>query len=108
MCVGIFNHPTAGPRPINEEKFLSPVSSDRCWSTVGDLGAGYEMYITVDLGSYDCVITPGANYALANPVANVPGLLNVYDPVAGTFTLNYQYAGSGGNRVVDEVYTPIE
>jgi hypothetical protein len=108
MCEGTFNHPTAGPRPISEEKFLSPVSSSRVWTTVGDLGAGYEMFITVDLATNDCVITPGTNYALANPVANVPGLTNAYDPVAGTFTLNYQYAGSGGNRVVDEVYTPLE
>jgi len=108
MVEGTFNHPTAGPRPISEEKFLSPVSTNKCWTTVGDLGGGYEMYITVDLASNECTITPGANYALANPVANVPGLDNFYDPATGTFTLNYQYAGSGGNRVIDEVYTPLE
>lgn len=108
MVEGTFNHPVNGPRPISEEKFLSPVSTNRCWTTVGDLGAGYEMFITVDLASNECAITPGTNYALANPVANVPGLDNLYDPATGSFTLNYQYAGSGGNRVIDEVYTPLE
>jgi hypothetical protein len=108
LCEGTFTHPTAGPRPISEEKFLSPVSTNQCWTTVGDLGGGYEMVITVDLVSNECTVVPGTNYALANPVAIVPGSDNFYDPLTGNFTLNYQYAGSGGNRVVDEVYTPLE
>jgi len=39
---GIFHHPTAGDRPINEEKFLTPIDAYTCWTTLGDLGAGYD------------------------------------------------------------------
>jgi hypothetical protein len=108
MCTGTFTHPVNGPRAISEEKFMSPVSTTKSWTTVGDLGANYQMIVTVDAGTNDCTVEPGATYQLANPVAIVPGLTNSYDPVAGTFTLNYQYAGSGGMRVIEELYTPLE
>jgi hypothetical protein len=105
---GVFNHPTAGPRDIDEDKFLAPLSGTECWTTVGDLGAGYEMIITFDPATNDLTVRPGANYALGSDVAIIPGTTNKYNPDDGSFELHYQYSGSGGMRVMDEYYTFIE
>ncbi len=32
---------------------------------------------------------------------------NYYDPATGKFYLSYFYVGSGGNRVMREVWTPV-
>lgn len=106
QCVGIFHHPTAGDRPINEEKFLSAISAYQVTSTTGDLGADYPLVITVnstdnsctvaklDPNPYDLLMTAGQN--------------SRYDPATGVFYLYYYYVGGNGlSRVIEETYTPI-
>ena len=104
QCVGTFHHPTAGDRPINEEKFLEPLSAYSCRIPAGDLGAsGYFVTITVDPTTNDVSFSDGA------PVEMLPqeGKRSFYDPVTKQFTLWYFYVGGTGNRVIDEVYTPL-
>jgi len=104
QCVGIFTHPTAGERPINEEKFLTPLSAYSCSIPAGDLGgSGYSVTITVDPTSNDVSFSDGA------PVEMIatPGKRSYYDPSNGHFYLHYFYVGATGNRVIDEEYTPL-
>lgn len=103
LCTGTFNHPTAGPRPINEEKFLTPVGAYTCNIPAGDLGgAGYFVDITIDPGTNEVSFSNGI------PTTMYPSAeKSYYEPSTGKFYLHYFYVGSGGNRVIDEVYTPI-
>lgn len=104
QCVGVFHHPTAGDRPINEEKFLTPLSAYSCSIPAGDLGsAGYSVTITVDPVSNDVSFSNGV------PTDFFPqeGKRSYYDPANGHFYLWYFYVGGSGNRVIDEEYTPI-
>jgi hypothetical protein len=106
QCVGTFNHPTAGPRPINEEKFLTPINQVRCLTALGDLGAaGYDIFIDVNP---DNTVQISRGVTCPTDVFMTPGETSTYDPVTGEFALWYFYVGSSGNRVIDEVYTPIE
>lgn len=104
QCVGVFHHPTAGDRPINEEKFLTPLSAYSCSIPAGDLGsAGYSVTITVDPETNDVSFSAGA------PVEMLPQAdkRSYYDPDNGHFYLYYYYVGGTGNRVIDEEYTPL-
>lgn len=104
QCVGVFHHPTAGDRPINEEKFLTPLSAYSCSIPAGDLGsAGYSVVITVDPATNDVSFSDGA------PVEMLPQAdkRSYYDPSNGHFYLYYYYVGGSGNRVIDEEYTPL-
>lgn len=104
QCVGTFNHPVNGPRAINEEKFLTPLSAYTCNIPAGDLGAsGYMVDITVN------PLTNEVTFSNGVPVAMLPtaGLTSKYEPSTGKFYLYYFYVGSTGNRVIDEVYTPL-
>lgn len=104
QCVGVFHHPTAGDRPINEEKFLTPISAYSCRIPAGDLGsAGYAVTITVDPATNDVSFSDGA------PVEMLPQAdkRSYYDPSNGHFYLYYLYVGGTGNRVIDEEYTPL-
>jgi hypothetical protein len=104
QCTGVFTHPTAGPRPINEEKFLTPLSAYSCSIPAGDLGgSGYSVTITVDPTTNDVTFSEGA------PVEMIatPGQRSYYDPSNGHFYLHYFYVGATGNRVIDEEYTPL-
>jgi hypothetical protein len=104
QCVGVFHHPTAGDRPINEEKFLTPLSAYSCNLPAGDLGgAGYSVTITVDPATNDVSFSNGA------PVEMLPQTdkRSYYDPDTKKFYLYYFYVGGTGNRVIDEEYTPL-
>jgi hypothetical protein len=100
---GEFIHPTAGTRVIDEDKVLGTVDCQTVLTTVGDLG-GYDLFIKVNTDN-SVVISGGGNGI--NPLVQDTSLPNVYDPVTKTFTLNYYYPGSGGNRVMHEVYTRL-
>lgn len=105
LCTGTFNHPTAGPRPINEEKFLTPVSASKCYTALGDLGgAGYDIYINVESDN-TCTVTigPGA----ITEVFMMAGLPNVFNPSDKSFDLNYFYTASSGDRIITEHYAPL-
>ena len=105
QCVGVFHHPTAGDRPINEEKFLTPLSAYSCSIPAGDLGAsGYSVTITVNPDDNTVSFSNGV------PTDMFPqeGKTSYYEPSTGKFYLWYFYVGGTGNRVIDEVYTPIQ
>jgi hypothetical protein len=105
QCVGIFHHPTAGDRPINREKFLTPVTATKCYTELGDLGAsGYDIYIDVQSDN-TVVVTTGPN--AVTDVFMTAGEVNAYIPADKSFNLHYYYVGGTGNRVVEEIYTPL-
>ncbi len=104
LCTGTFHHPTAGDRPINEEKFLVPETAYSCRIPAGDLGgSGYFVTITVDPATND------VSFSAGEPTDFFPqdGKRSFYNPLNGTFELWYYYVGANGNRVIDEVYTPL-
>jgi len=105
VCTGIFTHPVNGPRPINEEKFLTPLSAYSCRLPAGDLGgSGYAVTITVDPATNNISFSQGA------PVDMYPqaGKRSYYDPATGKIYLSYFYVGATGNRLMDETYTPVK
>ena len=102
-CVGVFTHPTAGPRPIDEQKHLVTVGANSNTTTVGDLGADYTVVITID------PVTNDVTYSDSSPYVILPSQTqrSYYEPSTGKFYLHYYYVGGTGNRVIDETYTPI-
>jgi hypothetical protein len=106
QVTGVFDHPTAGPRAINREKFLNPIDAYTCMTYVGDL-SGYEPdYNILIIVNPDNSVTVKADEG-ATEVIMTAGEPNEYDPATGIFTLNYYYVGGTGNRVISEVYTPL-
>jgi uncharacterized protein (TIGR02145 family) len=106
LCTGIFRHPTAGDRMINEEKLLTPVSATACYCNLGDLGAsGYDILINVESDN-TCTVTTGPNQV--TEVFMSAGLPNIYHPDTKIFNLSYFYVGGSGNRVIEEQYELIE
>jgi hypothetical protein len=99
---GTFVHPTSGSRVIDEDKTLSTVDCKTVSTTIGDLG---------DQGDYKAVFTVNADYTVtisgaqssSQPLKVGAGWVNKYDPATKTFTVNYYYEGSGGNREIHEV-----
>jgi hypothetical protein len=103
-CVGVFTHPTAGPRPIDEEKFLTPISAYTCNIPAGDLGgSGYAVDITVDPVTNDVSFSNGVPVEILGSTTQ----RSYYDPATGHFFLHYFYIGGTGARVIDEEYTPL-
>ena len=106
QVTGVFNHPTAGPRNINERKFLSPIDGVTCLTYAGDLsgfGTDYEIYIIVNP---DNSVTVTGSPNTVTDIIMTAGQPNVYDPATGKFTLNYYY-NAAAPRVISEVYTPL-
>lgn len=102
QSVGVFTHPTAGPRAINEEKFLTPLSAYSCRIPAGDLGgSGYSVVITVDPATNTVTFSGGAPTDMF-PLAE----RSYFDPATGVFYLHYFYVGGSGDRLMDEVLTP--
>lgn len=105
LCTGVFTHPTAGPRPINEEKFLTPVGAYTCNIPAGDLGAsGYAVDITVDPVTNEVSFSNGVPTAMIGSTTQK----SYFEPSTGKFYLHYFYVGATGNRIMDEEYTPIK
>lgn len=105
LCTGVFTHPVNGPRNINEEKFLTPVTATKCWTALGDLGAsGYDIYINVEADN-TCTVKIGP--LAVTEVFMVAGEPNTFDPATKEFDLNYYYVGATGNRVIEENYEPL-
>jgi Domain of unknown function (DUF4361)/Domain of unknown function (DUF1735) len=95
---GVFHHPLNGDRVINEDKILKTVDCKSVSTTVGDLATG-EVIFTVNLDN--SVTISGAGISLAQPSIQGPGT-NTYNPLTHTFTVDYYYVGSGGNRSMQE------
>ena len=97
---GTFVHPTAGTRIIDETKTLSTVNCSTVESSIGDLGGtGFLIKVNTDNS-----VTIGGELSASQPLLPITGQPNVYNPATKTFTLNYYYSGSGGNREMHEVY----
>ena len=62
------------------------------------------MFIKVNTDN-TVTITGGGNGI--EPLVQDTSLPNNYNPATKTFTLNYYYPGSGGNRVMHEVYVRL-
>lgn len=105
QCDGVFHHPTAGDRTINEEKYLSALSAYEVSSTAGDLGPNYPVKFTVNPVDNSVVVTELA----PNPYTMLmqDGFNSRFEPSTGKFYVWYYYVGATGNRRMDEVYTPI-
>jgi hypothetical protein len=97
---GTFVHPTAGTRVIDESKTLSTVNCSTVETSIGDLG-GSGFLIKVNA---DNTVTIGGELSASQPLLPITGQTNAYNPATKTFTLNYYYVGSGGNREIHEVY----
>jgi len=103
---GTFIHPTAGPRDIDEDKFLASLSAYQVSSTTGDLGPDYPTIITIDPATNACTVTSGdGNTYTMEMTAGTP---SYFDPATGKFYLYYFYIGTGGlPRIIEEEYTPL-
>ena len=97
LSTGVFNHPTAGPRDINRTKTLSTIDATTSETEFADLGAAATMQLRINADN-TVTLTPGGTASAATIQTGV----NKYDPATKTFTLSYQYAGAGGNRVITE------
>lgn len=101
--VGYFTHPVAtSSRKIDRDKTLNTVDLTTVQTEFADLGgSGWSMNLRVNADNTVTLIPKGSTPATANQIG-----INKYDPATQTFTLNYQYPGSGGNRVITEVIKP--
>ena len=100
-ATGVFTHPTAGPRDIDEEKELATVEPNSVLAPLGDLGAaGYQMVLAIQPNNTVTITKAGAT-----PSIEYLGP-NFYDPVTKSFHLHYSYTPPGGAaRVIQEVIT---
>ncbi len=99
-AVGVFTHPTAGPRDINRVKDVITLSPNSVTTELGDLGAsGYTMTLTVNADNSVTVTPTGAT-----PNINQSYSKNYYDPATKSFHLHYSY-NVAAPRIVQEVLT---
>ncbi|SOD98712.1 BT_3987 domain-containing protein [Spirosoma fluviale] len=98
--VGTFNHPTAGTRTIDKNKTLSTINATTVQTEYADLGTAAQMWLGVNPDN-TVTLTPKGTASAATVQFGV----NKYDPATHAFTLNYKYAGAGGDRVISEVIT---
>jgi hypothetical protein len=97
---GSFLHPINGPRVIDEVKTFSTIDCRTVACTPGDLGGDPLLQLTIN---DDNSVTIGGSLSASQPFIPFTGQTNAYDPATRTFTLNYYYVGSGGNREIHEV-----
>lgn len=99
-AVGVFTHPTAGPRDIDEDKELVTEEPNSVRAPLGDLGAaGYEMILTINPDNTVTIKEAGAT-----PNIDQKWGPNFYDPATESFHLHYSYNVSAP-RIVKEVIT---
>lgn len=101
---GVFTHPTAGPRNIDQTKPVTTINATISRMELGDLGtSNYYMYIKVNSdNSVSILPDPSAVAGAQNVRSNG---VNKYDPATKTFTLNYKYGTDAAPRVISEVLT---
>ena len=100
-AVGTFTHPTSGARKIDRHKTLATIDLNTVETEFADLGgSGWLMRLRVNPDKTVTLIPAGAA-----STATIQFGVNKYDPITHAYTLNYKYAGGGGDRVVSEVIT---
>ncbi|GAB3553929.1 BT_3987 domain-containing protein [Spirosoma fluminis] len=97
QSTGTFNHPTAGARAINRPKTLSSIDETTSQTEYADLGGSSTMWLKINADNTVTIIPKGTSAA-----ATIQSGVNTYNPTTRTFTLNYRYAGAGGDRVITE------
>jgi hypothetical protein len=104
QVTGVFHHPTAGDRAINEKKDLIAINAFECTTTAGDLAPDYPIKINIDPATNIPVV-----YAMPGTpdMTMTPGKTSSYDPVTGIIILYYGYEGATGTRAMEETYTPL-
>ena len=104
QVTGVFHHPTAGDRAINEKKDLIAINAFECTTTAGDLAPDYPIKINIDPATNTPVV-----YAIDGTpdMTMTPGKTSTYDPATGIIQLYYQYEGATGTRAIEETYTPL-
>lgn len=94
---GIFHHPTAGDRDIDELKDFITVGPNSIEGNLGDLGgAGYRMRLTINADNSVTIEPRGVT-----PNINQTHGPNFYDPATKSFTLNYSYNVTAP-RIIEE------
>ncbi|MFN7116912.1 MAG: BT_3044 domain-containing protein [Saprospiraceae bacterium] len=97
QATGVFHHPTAGDRDIDEEKILVTVNSNTVITNLGDLGgAGYQMFLTVNADNTVTIAPSGAT-----PNIDQSWGENYYDPATKSFHLHYSY-NTAAPRIIEE------
>lgn len=98
-ATGTFTHPTAGARAIDRDKTLGTIDGTTVQTEFADLGgSGWLMWLKINPDNTVTLIPKGSA-----STATVQFGVNKYDPATKTYTLNYKYAGSGGDRVINEM-----
>lgn len=99
-AIGVFTHPTAGPRDILEEKELTTEEPNSVKAPLGDLGAaGYEMILVINADNTVTIQPWGAT-----PDIDQHWGPNFYDPATRSFHLHYSY-NAAAPRIIEEVIT---
>jgi hypothetical protein len=99
-AVGVFNHPVAGPRDIDEDKELITEEPNSVRAPLGDLGsAGYEMILVVNADNSVTIKPFGAT-----PNIDQKWGPSFYNPETKAFHLHYSY-NAAAPRIIQEVIT---
>ena len=98
-AVGVFTHPTAGPRDIDRLKDVVTLTPNSVSTELGDLGGnGFTMTLTVNADNSVTVTPTGGTPAPINQSYSK----NYYDPATKSFYLHYSY-NVAAPRIVKEV-----
>lgn len=99
-ALGVFTHPTAGPRDIDRLKDVVTLTPNSVSTELGDLGgSGYTMTLTINADNSVTVTPTGVT-----PNINQSYSKNYYDPATKSFYLHYSY-NVAAPRIVQEVLT---
>ncbi|MCU7551057.1 DUF1735 domain-containing protein [Chitinophagaceae bacterium LB-8] len=99
-AAGVFHHPTAGDRDIDEEKELTTEEPNSVLAPLGDLGgAGYQMLLIINADNSVTIEPRGVT-----PNIDQHWGRNYYDPATKSFHLHYSY-NTSAPRIVEEVIT---
>jgi len=103
QCHVELDHPTSGHIVYDIVKQLKTVSCNTVSTEIGGLGLP-ELDITINA---DNTVTLGGAYSSTQPIVQITTDPNVYNPLTKTFTISYEYTGSGGFRVYHDTYVKL-
>lgn len=98
-AIGVFHHPTAGDRDIDQDKELITQEPNSVIAWLGDLGPDYQMILVINADNTVTIQPWGAT-----PNVDQSWGPNYYDPATQSFHLHYSY-NTAAPRIVEEVIT---